>query len=62
MIQVLKGTDSKSTFFFRHRNIYNMMRGSSPGPTLLYVTPEKVSSSTQLLVGFSFLYAAPIEI
>ena len=33
-----------------------MMRGSSPGPTLLYVTPEKVSSSTQLLVGCSFLY------
>ena len=28
----------------RQRDIYTQLRGNEPGPTLLYVTPEKVSS------------------
>ncbi len=34
----------------RQRDIYTQMRGSEPGPTLLYVTPEKVSNREQLIL------------
>jgi hypothetical protein len=36
----------------RQRDIYTQMRGSEPGPTLLYVTPEKVSNREQLILDF----------
>ena len=42
-------------YFFRHSKIYTQMRGRIPGPTLLYVTPEKVSASNQLLVSIFIL-------
>lgn len=38
------------------RFIYAQMRGNEPGPTLLYVTPEKISNSTQLLDTLLSLY------
>ena len=39
---------------FRQSKIYTQMRGKVAGPTLLYVTPEKITSSNQLLVMLSY--------
>jgi hypothetical protein len=40
--------------YTRQRTIYTQMRLSEPGPTLLYVTPEKVSNRYRLQVRYSF--------
>ena len=41
----------------RQSRIYNQMRQTvEPGPTLLYVTPEKLSSSTSLLSALTSVY------
>ena len=41
----------------RQSRIYNQMRHvSEPGPTLLYVTPEKLSASSSLLSALTSVY------
>ena len=40
----------------RQQTIYSKMRSSQPGPTLLYVTPEKLSNSNKLTDALRSLY------
>jgi len=40
----------------RQTNIYNRMRANDCGPTLLYVTPEKLSASTSLVSALQSVY------
>ena len=42
--------------YSRQSRIYSQMRQSNVGPTLLYVTPEKLSSSSNLLNSLTSLY------
>jgi len=42
--------------YARQSKIYTQMRGKVAGPTLLYVTPEKITSSNQLLDALTSVY------
>lgn len=42
--------------YYRQQNIFSKMRSNQPGPTLLYVTPEKLSNSNNLTSVLTSLY------
>ena len=42
--------------YYRQQNIFGKMRSNQPGPTLLYVTPEKLSNSNNLTSVLTSLY------
>ena len=42
--------------FSRQSRIFSLMRQSSVGPTLLYVTPEKLSNSSNLISALTSVY------
>ena len=51
-----KGKTMSGEDYTRQQRIYAMMRSNSVGPTLLYVTPEKLSNSGALMSALGSLY------